>query len=366
MAVTKRSKTLKKNKDASAEGICSRFFIGKKSAPLGEYRLITGRRGRNEKADFVIRKKTVIIKTTTIFKEDAMKKISKDRVIFAMDKNNKPVDMVKSGDTVIFETLDCFSDSITSEDTLITNIDFSYVNPATGPIYVEGAEPGDVLKVTVESMELSDQGVSIVAPGFGLVGDLIKEPSTRLFPVKDGKLYYLGQEVEIRKMIGVIGTAPAGKPVETGTPGDHGGNMDSLAIGEGASLYLPVEVEGALFAFGDLHISMGDGEVGAAGVEIAGNVQVKLEVLKDTKLPTPFVETDEVYATIASHADWSEAGKTATANMVDFLTENTTLSVNDAIILLSTQGNLRVNQVVNPNVSFRMEIAKKTVENYRK
>lgn len=294
-----------------------------------------------------------------------MKTITRENLIYSLDKTHPPVLEIESGEEVKFLTCDCFSNEIETEDDLIMDIDFTKVNPATGPVYVKGAEPGDTLKVKINKINVADQGIATVATGFGLLGDQIKEPKTRVAEVKDGKVYYLGEEIPMRKMIGVIGTAPAGEGVETGTPGDHGGNMDTTIITEGTTLYLPVNVKGALFALGDLHGAMGDGEIGVSGLEIDGEVEVKIEVLKDSDIPTPFVEREDLIAAIASDPDHKKAAYKATSNMAKYLSENTELGLRDAIMLLSLTGDLRVSQVVNSSVTYRMEVPRKVYESYR-
>ena len=144
---------------------------------------------------------------------------------------------------------------------------------------VEGAQTGDILKVEIIRIETADKGVMIDGPGEGVLKDIIKKPSTRIFEIGDGYVRFNDRlSFPVKPMIGVIGTAPAGKGIPTGTPGPHGGNMDCKKITEGATVYLPVNTEGALLAMGDLHAVMGDGEVGVCGVETAGRVTVKVTV----------------------------------------------------------------------------------------
>ncbi|WP_028273408.1 acetamidase/formamidase family protein [Atopococcus tabaci] len=285
-------------------------------------------------------------------------RISSEHVVFSMEKANKPALSVDSGATVVFETLDCFSNTVQSSEDLVSAIDFSKVNPATGPLFVNGAEPGDTLKVTIHSITLPDQGVIVTAPGLGNLSGSIVEEETVICKVTDDHVEYKGINVPLRKMIGVIGTAPAGEPVNTGTPHDHGGNMDTTRIAEGASLYLPVNVEGALLAMGDLHAAMGDGEIMGDGLEIPGEVEVTVEVVKNFDLPVPLVETDDLWITIGSRATLEEAGRLATENMADLIQKKSELTFNQAGMLLSMAGNLHACQVVNPNVTMRMELAK--------
>ncbi len=288
-------------------------------------------------------------------------KISKEHTIYVMDKENKAAAKAKSGDRVIFETCDCFHDSIKSEADTISCIDFDHVNPATGPLYVEGAQVGDVLKVDIIRIDIGDKGVEVAAPGMGRIADRITEEETVICDIKDGFANFKGIQIPLNKMIGVIGTAPGGEGISTGTPYDHGGNLDCKMIKEGVSLYLPVNVEGALLAIGDLHAAMGDGEIMGAGLEIAGEVEVEVTVLKDFKYKLPMIETNDKWITLASRLTMEEASDLAINNMVDLILDKTDLTVNQAGMLLSMAGNLRVCQVVDPNMTMRMELKKRYV-----
>ena len=287
-----------------------------------------------------------------------MLRISSEHVIFKMDWANQPALRVASGSSVVFETLDCFSNSVLSESDLVSSIDFDQVNPATGPLFVEGAQVGDVLKVTIQAIDLAEQGAIVTAPGLGRLADQIESEETVICSVSDSHVAYKGLQIPLRKMIGVIGTAPAGEGINTGTPHDHGGNLDTTRMAEGAIVYLPVNVEGALLAMGDLHATMGDGEIMGAGLEIAGEVTVKVDVLKDVALPLPLIETDDLWVTLGSRESMEAASQLAIENMVSLIQKKSPLSFNQAGMLLSLAGNLHACQVVNPNVTFRMELAK--------
>lgn len=287
-----------------------------------------------------------------------MNRISREHVIFEMNKENEAVLSVDSGATVVFETIDCFSGEVQSEADTISKIDFAKVNPATGPLYVQDAQVGDTLKITINQIKLDEQGSVVTAPGLGLLADGIETEETAIAKVTDHVTQYKGFNIPLRKMVGVIGTAPAGAGVNTGTPHDHGGNLDTTLIGEGATLYLPVNVEGALLSMGDMHSSMGDGEIMGSGLEVGGEVEVTVEVIKDSSLPLPFIETDELYVTLGSRETMEEASKVALNNMASFLTETTDLTFNQAGMFLSLAGDLKVSQAVNPNKTMRVEVRK--------
>ncbi|SCC67482.1 acetamidase/formamidase family protein [Kosakonia oryziphila] len=286
--------------------------------------------------------------------------INNTHVIYAMSRENPHVATIASGDEVLFQTCDCFSDQIVNDATVFQEINWQRINPATGPVFVQGAEPGDVLKVHIRQIRLNrDWAVMITAPDLGIVGDELREPTVTIVPINEGHaLLAAGVTAPLRPMIGVIGVAPDGEAVSCGTPYSHGGNMDCKEIVEGTTLWLPVYVPGALFALGDLHAGMGDGEVSVCGLEIAGEVIVELTVVKNRPLPLPMLENDDSLFTLASAVTLDEAATLATRNMVHFLTDNSPLSLPEAINILSVTGNLQICQVVDPLKTCRFALPK--------
>lgn len=274
-----------------------------------------------------------------------------------MSADNQPVAEVCSGETVVFETADCFGGQIKTEDDRMGALDWSRINPATGPLYVKGAEAGDTLKVEILSISLDKQAACVEAPGEGLTGQAATEEMTKILQIKDGlALFGSGIELPVKPMIGVIGTAPKEGSVSTGTPDAHGGNMDCKRIGEGAVLYLPVNTEGALLAMGDLHAVMGDGEVCVCGAEIAGEVTVRVSIIKGRPLPLPFLVTESHAMAIASAEGLDAASSAAVLAMREFLVAQLKMLPHEAGMLLSLAGDLRICQAVDPNKTCRMEL----------
>ena len=230
-------------------------------------------------------------------------------------------------------------------------------------MFVEGAAAGDVLSVSVERIEVAPTGVMAVSPEFGVLHERIPATVFAIVPIADGVAHLPGGvDVPIRPMIGVIGVAPAGAPVPCGSPGAHGGNMDTRLIGEGAVVYLPVAAPGALLAAGDLHAAMGDGEICGTGVEVAGSVTLRVDVRRDLDLVNPVVETAEVVATIASAETLDEAADLATRDMAELLVlRRLGLSVADATMLMSAAGHLQVSQVVDPLKTARFALPKSII-----
>lgn len=283
-----------------------------------------------------------------------MKVIKNSDLVYAMSRDNPPVARVADGSRVQFETCDCFGDQVQTADEVFGELDWSRINPATGPVYVENALPGDVLVVDIERIELGNQAVMMTAPGLGVSGVALAEPQVYIVPIIDGEAHLpAGVRWPLNPMIGVIGTAPAGEAISCGVPDAHGGNMDCKIIREGTTLYLPVNVPGALFGLGDLHAAMGDGEVSVCGLEIAGKVTVTLSVLKGRALPTPMARTADAIYTIASAKLLDDAANLAAQNMVRFIQDNTTLGTSDVVSLLSICGDLQICQVVDPQKTCR-------------
>ncbi|MBN8209057.1 acetamidase/formamidase family protein [Bacillus sp. NTK071] len=287
-----------------------------------------------------------------------MELLSNESVIYDFNKDHQPVKVVPSGATIEILTYDCFENQLQTEDTEITGIDWDRVNPATGPIYVQDALPGDVLKVTIEKLEIGEQGVMVVGPDLGVMGHRLKEMESKIIPIKNGKALFNELEIPLNPMIGVIGVAPEGEGVSCGTPGAHGGNMDNKMITEGATLYFPVFAEGALFGLGDFHAAMGDGEVSVSGIEVPGRATVKLEVIKGEPMSQPMLENEEVVTQIASAETLDEAVKQATELMIDRIAERTGMPIGEVTMLMSAIGQVEVCQVVDPLMTARFVVPK--------
>lgn len=289
-----------------------------------------------------------------------MKKLTRDKVVFAMDKNNPSALHIDPGEKVILETEDCFCYQITSDEVVLNeDFDYSRINPATGPIFINRCEPGDVLEIIIEKIEISSQGAVEVFPGWGPLGDKVTKAETKIVPIKDGMAIFNHISLPVKPMIGVIGVAPSDDPVPCGSPGPHGGNMDTADIVAGNKLFLPVFVPGAGLALGDLHAVMGDGEVGGTGVEIRGEVTIKVNVLKDINLTHPILESEEDYYLINSALTLDEAIKINTEKVVEFIKEKSSLNWNQSYMMAGIATDLKISQVVNPLKTVRTRIPKK-------
>ncbi len=288
-----------------------------------------------------------------------MKILKKDRFITSFSAAHPPAYTVDIGETFIVETTDCYGDAITNENQLRKEINIDYINPATGPIYINDVKKGDTICVEINHITLADFGVMVLYPGMGILGNEVKTIDTRILPLKNGHLF-LNEDVQfpVKPMIGVIGTAPETGDVLCETPGDHGGNMDTKYITAGNKVFLPVFHDGALLALGDLHAAMGDGELNGSGVEIGGKVTLKISRLEQEIISIPIVETIDSYKLIASAETVAKACKKGVKIAVYLLQKKRSLSYNDAYRLLSATCDLQISQIVNPAVTVRISIPK--------
>jgi amidase len=291
-------------------------------------------------------------------------RVSRDKVFFAFSAGNAPVAHVRQGEEVVLETHDCFQGQLKSERDLIDALDWSRVNPATGPVFIEGTKPGDILRIDLLEIATSDTSTMVTIPGEGALGDVITTMQTTLLSREGGAVRFRGFRIPANPMIGVIGVAPAAGSVSNGTPGPHGGNMDCKLIAQGARLYLTVQAEGALFGAGDLHTAMGDGEIVVCGAETAGEVRFTAQVVDMPGLPTPFVENGEIVAVISAAPTADEAAADATHRMAKFLSERVGLPLNDAGMLMSLAGELKFCQIVDPLKTVRFEFPKRLLGDY--
>ena len=294
-----------------------------------------------------------------------MKIINNDTTVYAMDANAKPVAEVAAGEIVVFETIDAFGNQIKSEEDLFESADWSTVNPATGPLAIKNAKPGDVLVVDILDIEVGSTGVMVTVPKLGALGHIIKESESKIIKIENGFAQF-NEDIylPLNPMIGVIGTAPVGEPVPNGTPCEHGGNMDSKVVKKGSRVYLPVNVSGGLLAMGDLHAVMGDGEVVICGIEVAGTVIVKVNLLKGKTLESPIVESEDHWYIIGSKPDMDQAVRYTLDQTYEFLRARLPLTNNEICMLMSIVGDLQFSQIVDPQITCRMAISKAALARY--
>ena len=280
-------------------------------------------------------------------------RLSRDQVIWSFGPDLEPVLEVEPGDTVTFETNDCFTGQIRSEDDLVTEIDLERINSATGPVAVKGAEPGDSLIAEILEVRPIEWGVATLIPGFGQLIDQVRSPVTRLFEVRDGTIR-MNDRVSFpaRPMVGVVGVATDGEELSNGLAGRHGGNLDDHLHGAGARIFFPVRQPGGMFAVGDMHASMGDGEICFTGVEIAGEVTIRFDVLKGKQATWPVTELAEAWLPHATHDTYEGAAQLVSEEAAKLLVDEHGFTVEDAFIFLSVACDAGVAQACKPAPHF--------------
>jgi acetamidase/formamidase len=288
--------------------------------------------------------------------------LSRDQSRFNWSRDHEPEVVVGSGTELHIEIADAADGQIAAGAgrDAVKRLDMNRVNPVTGPVYVEGALPGDVLQIDILNMQPSALGWTALIPGFGLLADEFTDPWLHVWEIGDGRAHFLdGITVPVHPMCGVLGVAPE-------APGEHsivpprrvGGNMDIPQMGVGTTLYLPVEVEGALFSAGDTHAAQGDGEVCGTGIESAMEIDVRLTVRKDLSVDAPEFavpdmgvrESGSAYACTGIAPDLMGAAKQSIRAMIRHIQRSTSLDEQAAYALCSVAVNLRISQLVDaPN-----------------
>lgn len=269
-----------------------------------------------------------------------MMELSANHTFYTWDPRMSPQIRIQSGDTVRVETVDCYSETLppTSGGSAVGEVDVRLLNPLTGPIWVEGAVPGDTVAVEIQKLEFKPYAVVANRHSCGILGDRFRQTTYKNVPIADGKVQFDQRlSIPLRPMVGVIGVAPE-TPISTRKSGCWGGNLDNNKITEGAVVYLPVQAEGALLAVGDLHAVMGDGEINGSALEAGGYVTMRITLLKDLKIRRPVVLDEEFFYTVATEKTALEGIRSTCEDMLGFLAERTALAEDEITMLLSVVG----------------------------
>jgi acetamidase/formamidase len=288
------------------------------------------------------------------------------------DNSIPPALTIAPGQTVEFDVSESSAGQLSLQSTVddVARMDFGKINPVCGPVFVDGAQPGDVLKVTLLHFQPSGWGWTANIPGFGLLADDFRDPALHLWTYNADTLapalYGKWARVPLKPFTGTIGLAPAEAGLHSIVPPRRvGGNMDVRDLSAGTELYLPVEVAGALFSVGDTHAAQGDGEVGGTAIESPMRVALKFELIKQTPLAFPrfttpgpvtrHLDSRGYEVTTGIGPDLMIAARAAVRSMVDLLTRQHAMPAVEAYMLCSVCGDLRISEIVDaPNwtVSF--------------
>ena len=284
-----------------------------------------------------------------------------EQVHFTWDAGNEPRVVVDSGDTVVVWTRDVSDNQITpdSDASVIAGLDWDRVYPLNGPIGVSGAEPGDTLAIEILDIHTQGWGWTAILPGLGLLPEDFPDAYLRVFDLSHGDVAYLREDIAIplTPFFGTMGVCPAGASAQpVMPPGTFGGNMDIRQLVRGATLYLPVQVEQALFSCGDAHGCQGDGEVCVTGLEAPMFAALRFTLHKSRSIPspqyrtpaplTPHVDTAPFYATTGVGGDLYAAAQDAIRAMVDHIATTYDLGREDAYVLCSLAVDLKISEIV--------------------
>jgi len=289
-----------------------------------------------------------------------MRKLTADKIIYKFDRDLLPALEVDPGESILLETLDAREGSI-KEDALIPPTDPQHVNPATGPVWVNGAAPGDILVVTIEDIKVGKKGWIAAKTDTGVLKKRVRKSRAKVVEIKEGEVRFSEKiKFPVKPMVGVIGVAPARGAISTAFPGAHGGNMDNSDITTGSKVYLPVNVKGALFALGDVHARMGEGELSGTGIEVCAEVKIKVGLIKRKKIKRPYIETAHYLVSTGYSPDLKHAIRMATEDMAELLVKKMNIGIEEAIMIISAIGDLRLCQACDSaiDVSVRLRLPK--------
>ena len=286
-----------------------------------------------------------------------------------------PVGRLNSGDVLETNTVDAFGNAIQKRGDTLALVKGD--NPLTGPFYIEGAEPGDTLVVRFESLEVDgNQGVGAFAPGFGALNSTGYTPMLNapiperiwLYPIdhasNTGTFHALDSnfsvKIPLHPFLGCIGVAPAGGEARSSVvPAEFGGNMDAPEASVGNTLYLPVNVSGALLYMGDGHAAMGDGEVAGTAIEVPLRVRLRVSVLKGQRIEWPRFENENEIMAAGIYRPLDDALRIAFTQLVGWIHRDYGLSELDAYELLSKVATIHLTEMVDPNYVVIAKIEKK-------
>lgn len=288
-----------------------------------------------------------------------MRIFESNKKITTFSSKNKPNFTMEDGEIVLIKLEDCYGGQITNENDKRSGIDGSVINAAVGPIHVKHATVNDSLCIEILNIKIAEQGVMVLGPGLGILGDAIDEYHTRIIEIKEGNAVFSnGIKIPVNPMIGVIGVSPEKDEYSCSSPGNHGGNMDTKEITIGSKIHLPVFVDGGNFALTDLHACMGDGEVSGTGIEVSGEVILKVSIRKNAKIYRPRVETEKDIFFIASDESLIQACRKATHDIIEELVQILEIDFLEALRLVSATCDYGISQIVNDKMTVKVKVPK--------
>jgi amidase len=286
-----------------------------------------------------------------------MQRLSRDMFTTILDPQLPPAITVASGETLQVETWDAYMGVWGADE------EPQVTGPATGPIAVEGARPGDALRIDILAIEPGPAAMHDVRAGRGFLGDIFTQRHPTVMTIQDGHLLFpSGIKIPIRPSIGLIATTPAEPQQTASDSGPYGGDLDIQELTVNSTLWLPVFVPGGLLVLGDCHAVVGDGAVGGTGAECAADLTLRLTVEKEMNIARPRALTPGHFITIAYGKDLTQAMQQAVQDMVDFLVQDKGMSPYDAYSLLSLAGDVRMSRTLREISPVKMMLSRLILE----
>ena len=288
-----------------------------------------------------------------------MKRLSRDHILYYLDPATPPAITVESGEELVVETWDAF-EGIRDPEVLEAK---SLKGPAIGPIYVNGATPGDALRVDFISVTPKEGPVHMVMPGRGFLEEDFTEAYPTVMEIQGGDLVLPnGILLPMMPSMGLVATTPTYVQSTASDSGPYGGDIDMKELVEGSSLFLPVFVEGGLLALGDCHAVVGDGAVAGTGAECSSDTHIRVTVEKGMEIASPRAITPDYFVVLSHGDDLGPAMKQAVRYMVDFLVYEKGMTPYDAYTLCSLAGDVRVSRTFRPISPVKMMLSRQALD----
>ncbi|MEX0713525.1 MAG: acetamidase/formamidase family protein [Pirellulales bacterium] len=254
-----------------------------------------------------------------------MKRLPIGPLYYEFSRHNEPRTRIQPGETLLVESQDAFSGQVRTNDDRRDKSKIPFGNPQTGPIWVEGAKPGDALAVTIHEIRPSLAACYTRTSDPKQLAEWLGDDcphGTHVCPIRDGLVYWSDSiTIPYAPMLGCIGTAPATGVPTTGPAGPHGGNMDIIETCPGNTVFLPVYVRGGYLYLGDAHAAMGHGELSASGLEMPAETVITVELVKNKRLACPRIEAPDEIMTIATGCPMERAVAEAYARLILWMEE---------------------------------------------
>jgi len=285
--------------------------------------------------------------------------LTREQRIYVLDPQGEPAITIDSGEELMVETWDAF-EGIRDPKILEAR---SLKGPATGPIYVNGAEPGDALRVDFLSIKPKEGAAHMVMPGRGFLDEEFTEGYPTVMDFQDGKVVLpSGLKLSLKPSMGVVATTPTYPQSTASDSGPYGGDIDMKELVEGSTLFLPVFVPGGMLALGDCHAVVGDGAVAGTGAECSSETHIRVTVEKGMGITGPRALTPDYFVVLSHGEELGPAMKQAVRDMVDFLVQEKGLAPYDAYTLCSLAGDIRVSRTFRPISPVKMMLSREALE----